>query len=342
MVVYQKKESSMKSSIKRLITSAVLIAVLIPAIYFGGIFFLAISMFIGMIGSFELMDMFYKKSPTLKWLRFVIPIFSGLMIFAMYAGINLYQPNGSYFFTFDGNKIITTCENMDITNIIPSLGNGLTLVVAIFMVGVLFSFGSCIFIHDSTAHDIMSCVISLVYGGLMVGFATTLEYIPPLLAGTTQIKHVPGRMLGYVYSVAVATDVFAYLIGSKFGKHRLCVHISPKKSVEGAIGGLVFGGVLGSLFGFLFKVMPVSSSFSGGTNFAIVVLFFIMSLILSFFVQLGDLVASKLKRTYEIKDYGNIFPGHGGVMDRFDSFIYSGCIFFIIVQIFQMIILGVI
>lgn len=335
----------MKSGTKRFITSLVLLAVLIPAIYFGGIYFLFVSLIMSVLGSYELMNMFYQKNPKLKWLRFVIPVFSGLIVLAMFLGVGtqLFNDNQSYFFRFNGSKIFIELSVISENIKAPyQFGAGVLLAIVILMIGVIFSMCFIIFTPNTTSQDVMACILTLVYGGLMVAFACTLEYICPILGKTTQIKHIAGRTLGYVYVVSAATDVFAYLVGSRFGKHRLCPQISPKKSVEGAIGGLVLGGVLGTVAGYLFKVIPVSSSFSTLKNIGIVCIFFIISMILSCSVQIGDLVASKLKRSYEIKDYGNIFPGHGGIMDRFDSFIFAGSLFFIIIQVVQMIVLGVI
>jgi len=114
----------------------------------------------------------------------------------------------------------------------------------------------------------------------------------------------------YLLLVAMITDMFAYFVGMKFGKHKLIPLVSPKKSVEGAIGGLVFGAATGSVFGILTQVF--------GANFS-PVLIVLVSIMLSLLSQIGDLVFSKFKRSYGIKDYSNLFPGHGGVLDRFDS-----------------------
>jgi len=116
----------------------------------------------------------------------------------------------------------------------------------------------------------------------------------------------------YLFLVAMLTDVFAYFVGIKFGKHRLAVTISPKKSIEGAIGGLVIGSVLATIFAYYLNVFAYS--------FWIVLL---LSLVLSVISQIGDLIASKFKRETGVKDYSNIFPGHGGVLDRFDSSMFA-------------------
>ncbi len=106
-----------------------------------------------------------------------------------------------------------------------------------------------------------------------------------------------------------ASDTFAYFFGMALGKHRLC-SVSPKKSVEGAIAGFFFAvAVTGSI------------AYQGlGAGFMPSLL---LGLSVAFFAPVGDLVESILKRSYEIKDSGNFFPGHGGVLDRFDSLIFA-------------------
>ena len=125
----------------------------------------------------------------------------------------------------------------------------------------------------------------------------------------------------YIYLIvfvgAWITDIFAYFCGILFGrkgKHKLIPEVSPKKTVEGSIGGVVFCILAMMLFGFI--VHKIDSSFS--PNYLLLAL---AGLLLSIVAQIGDLALSVVKRHYGIKDYGFIFPGHGGILDRFDSVI---------------------
>ena len=120
------------------------------------------------------------------------------------------------------------------------------------------------------------------------------------------IRNVNIYLLIYLLGVAVLTDTFAYLIGILIGKHKMAPEISPKKSWEGAIGGLI-GGSISSIIIYANLV----DSFS--------IKLVIVTIILSIVGQLGDLVFSKIKRENNIKDFSNIMPGHGGIMDRIDS-----------------------
>ena len=115
-------------------------------------------------------------------------------------------------------------------------------------------------------------------------------------------------LLLYLVLIAVVTDTFAYVIGSLIGKHKLIPSVSPKKSVEGSVGGSLVGTIICTIF-FVNLV-------SNDKNIVIVVL---MTLILTIIGQIGDLFFSKIKRENKIKDFSNIMPGHGGILDRLDS-----------------------
>jgi phosphatidate cytidylyltransferase len=133
--------------------------------------------------------------------------------------------------------------------------------------------------------------------------------------------------LAFVFAVSCFTDAFAYLVGSLFGKHKLCPEISPKKTVEGAIGGLL-GGMLGSAVVYLVFDSPIK--FFGeqfGLTFAglelktinVIATYVVIGIFGSVMTQLGDLLASMVKRYCGIKDYSRILGEHGGIMDRFDG-----------------------
>ena len=133
---------------------------------------------------------------------------------------------------------------------------------------------------------------------------------------TTETGMDTGRMEGqYIYLLvfiaAWITDTFAYFTGVFFGKHKLCPKISPKKTVEGSLGGIAF-----CVLAFLIYGFAISRMFSLEPNYAGLAA---VGLVMSILSQIGDLLASVIKRTYGVKNYGKLFPGHGGVLDRFDS-----------------------
>ncbi len=114
-----------------------------------------------------------------------------------------------------------------------------------------------------------------------------------------------------IFISAWSTDTFAYFCGYFFGKHKLIPKISPKKTVEGAVGGIFF-----CVLSFIVYAIILHNNYNMSPNY---LKFIFLAVITSVISQLGDLAASAIKRNYNIKDYGNIFPGHGGVLDRFDS-----------------------
>ncbi len=124
------------------------------------------------------------------------------------------------------------------------------------------------------------------------------------------------------FITAWMTDAGGYFIGRVFGKHKLVEHISPKKTVEGAIGGIIFCVVTMLIYalgvGLIFKVTP---------NYIFAA---VLGAVIAVVSQFGDLIASLVKRRYGIKDYGNLIPGHGGMMDRCDSLIATAPFIYLI------------
>ena len=114
-----------------------------------------------------------------------------------------------------------------------------------------------------------------------------------------------------VFLGAWICDTFAYFTGMLFGKHKLIPEISPKKTVEGAIGGIVF-----TVIGFAIYCLIWNSLSDYKLSYLTLCIY---GFVLSIASQFGDLIASSIKRQYNLKDYGAIFPGHGGVLDRFDG-----------------------
>lgn len=123
-------------------------------------------------------------------------------------------------------------------------------------------------------------------------------------------------LLLFTMFCAWITDVCAYFAGSFLGKHKLCPKVSPKKTVEGAIGGALGGAVISLILYTIFENLI----FTTKTGSYIEV--FLIAFVLSIAGMCGDLTFSMLKRNYGIKDFSNLVPGHGGVMDRFDSEVF--------------------
>ncbi|MCR4738945.1 MAG: phosphatidate cytidylyltransferase [Lachnospiraceae bacterium] len=130
-------------------------------------------------------------------------------------------------------------------------------------------------------------------------------------------------MVWLIYIASWGCDTSAYCIGKIFGKHRLAPVLSPKKSIEGAIGGVAGT----ALFAFLYSALLVSKKTADQNITLIIVFICSLGAVVS---QIGDLTASAFKRNNDIKDYGNLIPGHGGILDRFDSVIFVSPIIYLL------------
>lgn len=154
-----------------------------------------------------------------------------------------------------------------------------------------------------------------VFAGALVpfGFSVFIR-----LRDMFQIEQFGIYLIFYGLICALATDSGAQLAGMAFGKHKMSPNISPKKTVEGAIGGLIFSLILNAVAIILYNRLADFKM----DEFAVTVLL-AACLPVSFLGMMGDLSASVLKRNFGVKDFGKIFPGHGGVMDRFDSSMFT-------------------
>ena len=160
--------------------------------------------------------------------------------------------------------------------------------------------------------------ISLIFMGVM--------YIPILFSYVYKTRTFDdGHYLAWLILISSwGSDTCAYAVGSLFGKHKIAPVLSPKKSVEGSIGGVLGAALIGGIFGAILSghfISTLSPVFTCAASCAIG----------SVISQVGDALASAIKRNHNIKDYGNLIPGHGGILDRFDSMIFTApAIFFAI------------
>ncbi len=229
---------------------------------------------------------------------------------AIVAGIGVYEMNKS-------------CKQLELDIILPinytyvflgALAIGFGRGNVLFAVLLLFIIIACsigILSKKYSLYDIMATIFVLVY-------PTTLLF---LLSG---LAH-NGR--AYVIAAIISaniTDMVAFFVGRKFGSNKLAPEISPNKTIEGALGGLAGSLVLMTTFGLIFI-----SKFTF-VNFLVWIL---ISLLLGVAAQVGDLFASLIKRRCGIKDFSNLIPGHGGVIDRTDSVMYTTLIVYLFVAL---------
>lgn len=200
--------------------------------------------------------------------------------------------------------------------------NGIAFLMLITFIASCFI---CVF-NNMRFQVIRNFAFLLLYPALMM---SALLYINTFDTDSAFLYNSVGLFL--VFLVSWGTDTFAYLGGSLFGKHKLCPQVSPSKTVEGAIFGIV-GGLLGSAIVFLiFEVALFTSSplMTPGLPLELgwkIVIYIIIGLFGSFCTQIGDLTASLIKRHCGIKDFSKLLRSHGGIMDRFDGIMFNACL----------------
>ena len=145
-----------------------------------------------------------------------------------------------------------------------------------------------------------------------------LVYVTIMMSFIFKVRYLEGGILTVwlIFVASWGSDTCAYCAGMLFGRHKLAPVLSPKKSIEGAIGGVVGAALLGALYGMVF-----------GTHMDEVgnpvIVCSVACAIAAVISQIGDLAASAIKRNHQVKDYGTLIPGHGGILDRFDSMMFT-------------------
>ena len=157
-----------------------------------------------------------------------------------------------------------------------------------------------------------------------------IAYVAVCLSFIYQTRQLPDGMYS-VWLIVICSwgcDTMAYVFGRLFGRHKMAPVLSPKKSVEGAVGGVcsaaVFGGIYAAVIGRFLQAQ--------GSRILIYALICAVGALIS---MVGDLAASAIKRNHGIKDYGRLIPGHGGILDRFDSVIITAPIIYLLAYAFQ-------
>ena len=158
-----------------------------------------------------------------------------------------------------------------------------------------------VFINDNKKYNINDALF-LIGSTIFIGMSFSLLIL---------IRNISLSYIVYIFLVAITTDTFALLTGMKIGKNKLAPKISPNKTIEGAVGGSIMGTIVASTY-------LIESGVVNNSSLSII----IMTLILTVIGQIGDLVFSAIKRYYDTKDFSNLIPGHGGILDRLDSIIF--------------------
>lgn len=268
--------------------------------------------------------------------------------------LELFQVVMSLFVLIASHELIRMYESKKKFQILPKIGISLLALATFFSVGGVLGNGSHNPLQANGALSITIPLITLVLFSFLVFFRdfngedvgkalTIINYIGLGAASIVILRFLGVRFIVYLFLITSSTDIFAYVFGIRFGKHKMIPHISPKKSWEGAIAGSILGTIIASSFalfyGYVFYPgtwlgdlvnstgqLTLLDNFSSlGENYPLWVQAFIIvpvTFLATIVGQIGDLVASRLKRTYNIKDFGTLLPGHGGLIDRFDSVLF--------------------
>lgn len=272
--------------IKRLITTIVGLPIVILILIYGSTYVMDILlMIIAIICMKEYFDVIEKVAHPIKWVGYA------------------------------STAIIVAVSALTIQNIENIIMFGIPALVLILFLKVIITNMKTTF--KDVAYTFLG-ICYVVFFIMFLGLIRGLEY---------------GKIyLGYTVVVAWSTDIFAYLVGKKYGKHHFS-KISPKKSIEGCIAGIVGAVMISLLYAYIVNsVLEFNSGYASGAgkieymglqplNISYIYIA-LVSFALSIISQVGDFVASSIKRFVDIKDYGNLLPGHGGMLDRVDSLIF--------------------
>lgn len=175
------------------------------------------------------------------------------------------------------------------------------------------------------AEQIMHSFFAFVYGPVMISFSLMTRMMSNEL--DTPYYNIGFFAAWMIFISAWASDTCAYFAGVTLGKHKMAPHLSPKKSIEGAIGGVLGSTIAGALYGWILQYYHILTEKE-------IWIFALLGMCGSVVAQIGDLAASAVKRNFGIKDYGKCIPGHGGVLDRFDSVIFTSPLIYVLALIF--------
>lgn len=305
---------------RRIITGLVLLVILVPAVIVPALLrvFEVILGILAVTATVEILNMYEKKG---HYYSTTVRILTVIFMLLLYFSIVNY---GVDYFNNVGDSLIR--KFLEFVHL-EKFMSPITVLFAMF----IFFMATITLSRELEVSDVGRIYTAIIYVGVCVGALTVL-------------RHLGVRFLIYLFSITICTDTFALVFGMTLGKHKMAPTISPKKTWEGAIGGTVVATIVG--FCIIFFYPYFASPFHGGESIEFFDTVFnykdfsimgkiLFALILSCFVsacsQIGDLVASKLKRNYGIKDYSNVFPGHGGVLDRFDSIFFASAIFILFI-----------
>ena len=286
--------------IKRIITAAVLIAIMGLGIWFQG-WPLRIILLVSMLMSTSEMYRAFRRInyDPVRWSGYVYCVLA-VLAQAYYA------------------------------NLTGSLLDSISPAMFALIIGLLLAMTVIVFKGKVAFDSLMSTVFPMLYPGLFFSLIVSLQDL------TTRTAATLAPVLAFF--VASVNDTFALFIGLRFGRHKLSPEISPKKSVEGSVAGLISSVIFAMLApwvtGLLAANHPQIAADLAVSPLPPLWAFGVLGLVAGGLSQIGDLVASLVKRHCGIKDFGTIFPGHGGMLDRMDGILFCGVACYVFFKIY--------
>ncbi len=284
------KDSGLKHSfLVRFGSSVILMIITVLSMVLGGYVLFGVLFAITLIGLFELYKVVgVNKSP---------------------AGIVGYLAAAALYFS-----VAECTRDFGIITGCSKVGGTLPVIIGVFTVIILA-------VYVLAFPKFNSEQITMVFFGFFY-VALTISYIYRL-----RISDAGAYSVWLIFIASWGADTMAYLTGILIGKHKIAPILSPKKTVEGCIGGVVGATLIGLIYSLIFKD-DLSKVYDNP-----VFLFTVVSAVASVVSMIGDMAASAIKRNKDIKDYGSLIPGHGGILDRFDSVIFVAPIIYFLLMI---------
>lgn len=321
--------SAKKSLLARTLTAIVLAIIAVPCLVLGGWHFFFLGLVVAILSSYEIVKASNLKGLIRILIYFVTILFTvGIIFYVMYAkNIEAFKTQGSQAFK-DPNFLTNSFSEINLSIMLITLMCAVYFLISFasepFNIAYVFYFVTMILV---VAIGIQSFLF-LRYSPTKYWTQYLIENGDPYPAGKLNkdvFKYAQSAfLLAYVIIGVIFNDMGAYFIGLLFGKHKMNERISPKKTWEGFIGGVVFSIVFSTVFAIIcaavgYPILPI---------FDIKHLYFviIISILMPLIADVGDFVFSSVKRTFGVKDFSNLLPGHGGVLDRIDSLIFAGAL----------------
>ena len=311
---------------KRVITALILVAICVPCLFLGKWFFLALVMAVSGLAAYELVNVIGLKGKYRTLVYVTSIIFMLMLTFWTY----IYR----FVVNLSTSPVPLTLKDLE-SIVFSASSEGVFFNIAVSSTVLLVGSGVYFFIslidEDFTIPKASYLIAMNVIVSLCLQSMLYLRYIPASEFEVLSFAHSSdGAFLNYCWSAflfvyvvlgTICCDIGAYFVGMIFGRHKLNERISPKKTWEGFVGGLVFSFAISATFAFVCAACktPIHPNLQLENWYWIVIL----SIGIPLFANLGDFSFSNIKRHFGIKDFSNVLPGHGGILDRIDSLLFT-------------------